>query len=379
MRIGVFTNVCVPALNGVAKSIEVFRRGLSELGHEVFIIAPEIAGNNHHPGYVLACRAVRAGRNNDYPIALPGSLSHRRVDELKLDLVHCQHVVWVGRWGLRYARRRHLPVVATVHTHYDSCLPYVPVGRPVARRLLRRTYRRFCNQCHTVIAPTPARRDQLRGMGVTVPIAVVPNGLNLAEFAAPHREQWRARWNLRPDEVAVGYLGRIGPEKRCELLVRSFARLPRQPAVRLVIAGDGPSLPALERLAAAIGLRDTVTFAGAVPHEEIASCHAAFDIFALASPLETMPMSLLEAMAAGRPAVAFDVPGPRDVIVDGVTGLLAEDSEQALAATLEKLIVAPDLRERLGRAARLRAAAFDHVRASDRLLEVYRRALEGGA
>jgi len=379
MRIGVFTNTYMPALNGVAKSIEMFRRGLVELGHDVFVITAAVPSDDHVPDYVLTCRAVRAGRNHDYAIALPRSLPGKQVDGLGLDLIHSHHVVWVGRWGLLYGRRRGLPVVATVHTHYESCIPYVPVVRGMARPLLRRAYRLFCNQCDTVIAPTATRADQLREIGVTAPIAVVPNGLVLAEFGAPSREEWRARWGLRPEEIAVGHVGRVGPEKRCDFLLRSFALLPEHPAVRLVIVGDGPSLPALRRLAASLNLQGKVVFAGPIPHEHIPSCHAALDVFALASPLETMPMSLLESMAAGRAVAALDVPGPRDVIRNGVTGLLAANNEQALSRALRKLITVPDLRAKLGRAAQLEAKSFDHVRASARLLKVYQAVLEGVA
>jgi glycosyltransferase involved in cell wall biosynthesis len=372
MRIGVFTNTFMPALNGVAKSIEMFRRGLTALGHDVFVITAAVPRPGDVPDYVVQCRACPAGRHNDYAIALPYSLPEARVDALELDIIHSHHVIWVGRWGLLYGRRHGLPVVATVHTHFDSCLPYVPVIRSLARPLLRRAYRRLCNECDIVIAPTATRAQQLREIAVNAPIEVVPNGVDLAEFQALDRERWRTRWGLRPTEVAIGYIGRLGPEKRCDVLLRAFARCARDLDVRLILVGNGPSQPAMQRLARAMHLGDRVVFQGPVPHEAIPSCHAALDIFAHASPLETMPMSILEAMAAGTVVAALDVPGPRDIIQSGRTGMLAPNDEAAFADLLRTLIVSPPLRARLARAARAEVGSFDHVQSGARLLEVYR-------
>jgi glycosyltransferase involved in cell wall biosynthesis len=159
--------------------------------------------------------------------------------------------------------------------------------------------------------------------------------------------------------ITVSMLGRMIDGRGFDEVLRACALLAKDLPGRelhIMFAGDGPQLPHLRSLAAELGLADAVQFRGPLPHAEIAGFLADSDIYVHASKGETMSLALLEAYAAGRAVVASDVEGIRTVIRHGEDGLLFEaGSVTQLSACLARLIVSPDERRRLGRAARMRA------------------------
>jgi glycosyltransferase involved in cell wall biosynthesis len=150
-------------------------------------------------------------------------------------------------------------------------------------------------------------------------------------------------------------VGRLAPPKDFGTLLRAVARL-RADDVATTLLGDGPDRPRLEAEIAELGLAGSVTLAGDVP--DVATRLAGADVFVLSSCSEGMPISVLEAMAAGLPVVATDVGGLREVVEDGVTGFLVPAGDaRALGERLAQLEADPALRCELGAAARRRAAA----------------------
>jgi glycosyltransferase involved in cell wall biosynthesis len=173
----------------------------------------------------------------------------------------------------------------------------------------------------------------------------------------------------------IGSVGRLTEQKGYDLLVRA---LPGLLGATVVLVGDGPQRGALEELAARLGVADRLRITGwsADPRRHL----AAFDVFALPSHWEGMPLGILEAMHAGLPVVASDVGSVAEAVSDGETGLLvAPGDAEALCASLAGLLAAPQLRARMG--ARGRAVALERFTATAmaRRYEAVYRAAMGGA
>ena len=166
--------------------------------------------------------------------------------------------------------------------------------------------------------------------------------------------------------------GQLIPRKGFDLLVNAWAGVAREhPEWRLRVLGSGAQRAELEAAVAAAGLTDVVTFAGFTP--DLAGELAAASMFVLSSRSEGFPMVVLEAMAAGLPVVAFDCPtGPRELVDDGVTGLLVPRRDTAaLAAAVSRVAADPDLRHRMGAAAIERARLFDAESVATRWEQVF--------
>ena len=154
--------------------------------------------------------------------------------------------------------------------------------------------------------------------------------------------------------LTIGAVSRLSPEKGFEYLLRAVAML-RDRGVELdvVLAGDGPSRPALERLADELGLRDRVEFLGEVAHDDVPAMLQRLDIFAMPSTWEGFGVSALEASAMELPVVASDIHGIPDVVLDGETGLLVPPADVgALADAIGRLAGDAALRRAMGVAGR---------------------------
>lgn len=165
-------------------------------------------------------------------------------------------------------------------------------------------------------------------------LSYIPNGIDLARFANATPAV------LPPGKgMVIGTIAALRAEKNIGRLLRAFAVIRAERPVRLVIVGDGPERAGLERLAGDLGVAGDVVFAGYSTQAE--SWLACFDVFALSSDTEQMPLSLLEAMAAGRPVVSTDVGDVRAMLSAQNGDFVTASDDAPFAAGLRRLLAAP--------------------------------------
>jgi glycosyltransferase involved in cell wall biosynthesis len=234
------------------------------------------------------------------------------------------------------ARRRHV--------HIEDGFGPEERNRQLRRRVLAR---RFVLARATVALPSRTlyriatetwRLDPAR-------VRYLPNGIDLARFASQEPGE-RA-------EPVVGTVAALRAEKNLARLLRAFALAARGRPARLVIVGDGPERAALEALAASLGIAEKTRFAGHMAQPQAA--YRGFDIFALSSDTEQMPLSLLEAMAASLPVAATDVGDVANMLAEANRPYVTALDDAALAAALAALLDDAALRLELGAANRARA------------------------
>jgi glycosyltransferase involved in cell wall biosynthesis len=297
--------------------------------------------------------------------AVPLSLlpSPERFGEGPLNLLRFRRVLTALRpsllvtsnWGsIEWAAvARTVPGLRHLHTE-DGFGPDEANGQK-ARRMIAR---RLVLGRSDVVLPSrtllAAARDRWRLPSAR--LHYIPNGIDLAAFAPDGPV---ATIDLPGEGPVIGTVARLRPEKRIDRLLRACALLRDEGAgFRLAVVGDGAEQPALERLAAALGLADRVRFLGHMA--EPAGAYRRFDVVALSSDTEQMPFSILEAMASGRAVAATDVGDVRAMLPEAQAPFLAARDDAALAAVLRPLLADAALRQRLGAANRARAEAdFD--------------------
>lgn len=189
----------------------------------------------------------------------------------------------------------------------------------------------------------------------------IPNGVDCRRFSVAADIQWAAALGFSPHEPVVGTVAALRPEKNLFLLLDAFALATQTRPARLVIVGDGPDRTALEAYSRLLGIKGRVIFAGACAEPE--RLLPAFNVFALSSRTEQMPLSVLEAMAAGLPVAATDVGDVHNMVSEENRPFVVAGTPQALAQALASLL---DNRTRaglIGEANALRArTAFDQSR-----------------
>jgi 1,2-diacylglycerol 3-alpha-glucosyltransferase len=374
LRIGFFTEVHRPVVNGVVASVEGLAQGLRARGHEVYCFAPRMPGDDGQADVFFRMPSLPLPTRTPYRLTVPlvGRRSVRSVIK-RLHVVHVHSPFVTGWMGLRYARRYGMPIVYTYHTQLEAYTHYVPFD-PTATRFATETLTRtFGNSVDAVVVPTNAMLNHLRQLGVNTRIAVVPSGIDVAQFESGRYDPDLRRELGAGDAGVALFVGRLAIEKSLDVALHALARCNRRDLV-LVIAGEGPAREALEGLATALRVADRVRFLGAVARERLPNLYASSDAFVFPSTSETQGLVLAEALAAGLPVIAADAPQNRDVL--GEAGRLVRPNAEAFAAALDALRPPLERERQLARAAGSRFAIETQI---DRILALYRSTLSARA
>jgi 1,2-diacylglycerol 3-alpha-glucosyltransferase len=374
VRIGLFTNNYLPFCGGVTISVETLRRGLQARGHEVWTFAPRFPGVADTEPRIVRFPSVPAATYPEFALAIPWAPPIRRqVTALDLDVFHAHHPFLLGPAARRLARRQRRPLVFTYHTRYEKYAHYVPLSRALVEAVALRVSSRFAARADAVIAPSALIRDQLRGRGVTVPIAIVPTGVDLVRFRPTVRATARQALGLPTSDPLLLYVGRLDREKSVDRVLLAFDRLAGTLGrAHLWLVGQGKEAEALRRMSTHLAAGDRVHFAGVRSHEGLATWYQAADLFLFASETETQGLVLAEAAACALPAVAVAAPGCDEVVRDGETGILTKADPAALAEAAIGLLLDPDRRAAMGgRARQVAEQSFDVTQQISRTLDVY--------
>ncbi len=313
------------------------------------------------------------------PVAL-GKLA-RIIRRFRPHIVHTHTAKagFLGRQAALLAGPRRPKLVHTFHGHVLE--GYFGPNKSKLYRGLERTLGKRTDQLIGVSEATVSDLVRL-GVAERERFRVVPLGLDLGRFADREeelRETVRKELGLRDDQVLCTFVGRVVPIKQLDLLLSAIAEAREQnQRVRLMIVGDGEQRPQLETLAERLGIGSAVHFAGY--RRDLVSVWAASDIAVLSSANEGTPVSLIEAAAAGVPAVATDVGGVRETLAPGSGAIVPAADPASLAAGILALASDPERRSRCGQAAQAHALGrFDAERLLDDIDRLYRELLNPGS
>ena len=374
MRIALFTNNYLPFCGGVTISVETLRRGLELAGHDAWVFGPRLTGAEDVSAKVVRYPSIPVTTYPEFALAVPYSPRiDRLVATLDFDVIHAHHPFLLGPAARRLARRVRRPLVFTYHTRYEKYAHYVPLPLGLVQAAALRLSAGFAAQADAVLAPSAVIRDELHARGVRTPIAVVPTGVDLERFRPGDRAAARRSLGVGAGEPLVLYVGRLDREKSVDRVLLAFERVASTvPAARLILVGQGTEAERLRRLAESLSVAGRIRFLGLRPHDALAECYQAADVFLFASETETQGLVLAEAAACGLPAVAVSAPGCDEVVRDGDTGVLTKGDPAALAEAVIGLLLDPERRRAMARRAREIAERLFDVRLQiDRTMAVY--------
>jgi len=370
MRIGMVTVVYKPVINGVTHMVSLYKRQLEELGHDVTVFTlgdPDPDGDE--PG-VIRSRALPL---RDYGYHIGVGYTRKAQESLQeMDVLHCHHLVAGVDIAHRYAR---CPIVLTNHTRLDLYTgSMIPLPQQAADVLMRQIWPEYTDMAEVVITPSESVRQVLLEFGVRRPIEVIPNGVDLQPFMNPKQPRSKRDLGVPESAVLMIYVGRLADEKNAAVLLEQFVVAAEiLPDLHLCLVGTGPAEDDLKQLAETLSCADRIHFTGTVPYDEMPNTLAAADIFVTASVTEVHPLTVIEAMAAGLPVAATRSPGVIDSVTNNISGFLALDPEQGLAAAMVGLAASPELRKKMGEAARIASQPYDIRFTVNNTVELYER------
>ncbi len=379
MNILMMTNTFTPFVGGVSRSVTAFADELRRMGHRVVIVAPEFENSPEAEQDVIRIPAIQHFNGGDFSLVLPvpGYLS-AHLEEFQPDLVHSHHPHLLGGTAVRIASRLECPLVFTYHTMYEHYLHYVPAHAKQLRQFVINLVTGYCNLCDHIIAPSQSVVDIVRGRGVDVPMDVVPTGVYTERFEHGDGQAFRRSRQIPAEAFVAGYVGRLAPEKNLSFLAEAVGRFVTQrPEGHFLVVGSGPSEEDIRDVFRRLRHSDRLHCVGALEGQALIDAYHAMDVFVFASHTETQGMVLTEAMAAGKPVVAIDAPGVREVLKDRANGRLVQlEDRDAFANAIGQLAQATDAQaDAYGQAARTTAAEFSMKASAHRLVEIYEKVL----
>ncbi len=382
MKICMFTNTYRPHVGGVARSVDFFTHDLRDRGHDVLVVAPtfpeaEAAGSIKEG--VLRVPAIQDFNGSDFSVRIPiPFIIDQKIDRFGPDIVHSHHPFLLGDAAMRAARSRGRPMVFTHHTLYERYTHYVSAGSEAMKRFAIHLSTEYANLCTHVVAPSESVARLIRKRGVARPITEIPTGVDAEFFKKGEGDRFRNEMDIPADVRVIGHLGRLAPEKNLDYLTDAVvAYMKTDTTAWFLLVGEGPSRETVEKRFRSEGMADRLVMAGKQTGRSLADAYRAMDLFVFSSTSETQGMVLTEAMAAGRPVIALDASGAREVVRDRENGRLleADAPPDRFAGAVGECFQRPDMMEKWGKAAVETAGDFSRESSAEKMEALYRSVL----
>ena len=370
LRVALFSGNYNYVRDGANQALNRLVGYLLKQGAEVRVYSPTIAEPAFAPtGDLFSLPSFALPGRAEYRFPLGLSFAARRdLAAFKPNVVHVSSPDVSGHRAVSWARARGLPVLASVHTRFETYFRYYNLAwfEPVAVAILRRFYRR----CNALVAPSESFAQVLREQRMNYDINIWSRGIDREQFNPERRSmEWRRSLGIADDEFVVGFHSRLVMEKGLDVFSDAIDALKdRSVAHRVLIIGEGPARGWLEAR-----LPDAV-FAGFLAGTDLARGVASMDLLFFPSVTEAFGNVTLEAMACRLPVVASIATGSASLVADGQSGrLITPGAISQFADAIAAYAASPDLRAKHGAEGEARSKGYSWDRINQAVADTYAR------
>ena len=341
MRIAQCSDSFLPIVDGVGRVVHQYATSLVQAGHECYVITPlqDSGYRGQQPFEIVDFLSLKLLSAGHYQSGIAPLDAHymERISHLQFDLVHVHDPGLAGLEGLRLAERMKVPSIGTFHSKYYE--DFLRVTRSdVLASLGSRFVAEFYTRCDEVWTVSEDAAETLESYGYRGHIAIVQNGTEIRTPLSKYERAARQHYALGKDPILL-YVGQIDFKKNLKRTLEAAALLQQKGySFQLIFAGQGQDKERLEQQAGELGL-DQVVFTGHVTDRELLDgLYMAASLFVFPSLYDTAGLVVREAAVMGTPSVVVENTAPAEVIIDGVNGLLCQDSTESLAGVIERYL-----------------------------------------
>jgi glycosyltransferase involved in cell wall biosynthesis len=371
--------------SGVVVSTLRFGKLLQERGHNVIFIgakSKEHRGHSQH-GEIKAYRyrSLPIPKSGGWYTAFPTVKELKKVFlEEKINVVHILLPMSAAIVAIRAAKALNIKIVAHSHSQPENLFMDMPkIIQPTLGKLWNKYLAWVYGKAELIIYPTEFGHKLLHHLTKKDKrSAVVSNGVNMERYKIKEVGDFHDRFNIPKDTINIVYVGRLYPEKSIDTLVKAVPHIIKKyPNVHVMLAGAGHVRPKLEKLVHNLNLNKHITFLGLVSDEDKILAYNAGDIFISPSFAELEGMTVLEAMACGKPVIVPDAEmNAAKFFIDNNGFLFETENYEDLAYQAIKLIADPDLRKKFGENSLKKVKNYDINKSVELLEETYYQVLE---
>jgi len=357
--------------DGVACALLELIREAQKKGIESLVVTGWTEDKSMSSVQIIQVPSVKFPLYKAYRLPLPGVRGfEKKLDEFQPDIIHIHSPDTIAWAALKYAKKRHIPIIATYHTDFGRYLAYYHLSflRPVVWSALRRLYK----QMRFVTTPSQLISDELIGHGILNIRTIFHGGIDFTQFGSSFRSsEWRNKILKGKNKTILLCVCRLTWEKDLQILAQTYNLLKKnRDDFAMVIAGDGPVRKKLE------SLMPGAIFLGHLEGSEFAKVYASCDIFLFPSTTETFGRVTIEAMASGLVPVVADAGGSKSLVENGKTGFLARPKDpQDTYEKVSILLNDPQLRKRMRNASLNFVKDFTWGRVFEDFLQIYSKCL----
>ncbi|MBH5323246.1 glycosyltransferase family 4 protein [Aurantiacibacter sediminis] len=378
LRVALFSGNYNYVRDGANQALNRLTDYLLRQGASVRIYSPKVDEPAFEPaGDLVGVPNVPIPGRGEYRIPLGFNADVKRdLAEFRPNIVHVSSPDFTGHAAVRWAKSRGLPILASVHTRFETYPRYYGLAflEPLAVSILKRFY----NRCDALVAPSQSMADVLEEQGMGDDISIWARGVDRDIFDPSRRDmEWRRAEGIGDEDVAIGFLGRLVLEKGLDVFTETTDLLKaRGVPHKVLVVGEGPAKGFFAEHC------PDAAFVGFQKGADLGRAVASMDMLLNPSITETFGNVTLEAMASGIPVVAARATGSTSLVKDGVTGRLVEPGKAELFAdAVEAYIRDAALREAHGRAGEMRSREYSWDAINSAVADAYLRLVSehGGA
>lgn len=348
MRIGIFTDGYEPHVSGVTTSINMLKRALENMEHDVYIVTANLESNRFiydEEKKIIRIPGIKTGIYNTKLTNIYSSKAMKIIKEWDLDIIHSQTEFGVGGFSRIVAKKLNIPVVHTYHTLYEDYVYYVTKGKfkNISQKIVEKWSRFFCEtKCDQLIVPTDKIKELfLNKYQFKCDVNVIPTGIDTTKFEfndiiENNIKDIRKQYDIKETDFIIGSVGRIAKEKSFDELIKTVKDLKdMDPNIKVMIVGDGPAIDELKDLSKSLNLEKYIIFTGKVNYELIPSYYNLFDVMTSFSRSETQGLTVIEGLAASTPVVAVNDKAFREMVQHKYNGYLFDKNEDFIKYVLK--------------------------------------------
>jgi Glycosyltransferase len=329
MRIGLFTHVYPPMINGIAISVKTLEEQLIKMGHEVFVITNNFYGFHNDFSNKNQLQTISIPifyQNLRVPIIINPEL-FRTLKDLNLDVLHNHSDFGIGIISKIYSQMSSLPHIQTYHCNYFEYAKenFGNVVANMCKNPIKLHAKYIVNYTDRIISPSQENFRLLReDYNIKREIDLIPNGIELEKFKKINEQDLnslRNKLGIKSNDFVLLSLSRLSKEKRIDEIIKLMPFLKECENLKLVIIGSGPEEEKLKTLASSIQLNNII-FTGEVQNELVPLYYNLASIFITNSIAETQGLTVIESLASGIPVVCINNPLYSNVIEKDKNGFL---------------------------------------------------------
>ncbi len=364
MRILITTATYPPSVNGVAYHVQLLFNSLTQLGHQVMVLAPDNPKVRLPEANILRYPSFTSSIAKNYPIGIP-LVPFEKIKRFKPDVIHTHHPFIIGSLSAYLANRLSIPLFFTNHTRYQEYIKYyLPIGTKITERIFNAHIKSFSKKNQKIICPSSLIQKYLKSINITN-TTVIPNGIDLKNF--------KSKGAKKSKNLQLIFVGRLEKEKSPnKLLLLAHQVKKTNPKFHLTIVGSGKLLQSLKEQSTSLDLNKNITFTGLVPRQKLSQLLNQHHFFISFSTSEVMPLTHLEAQACGLPTIVPKDSGLSDFL-NSSNSLFTTSNYQQICQTITNLFANPKKLAKLSQNSITNAQKYSSQNTAQQLIKLYKK------